>query len=265
VRGTERAHLLRGVAARQDRLEVRPLSLVRRHAARELVVVARVLRRDDPERDVADRDEREQDRLERREREHDPDRRDDAPDQAEKAVDDLERAELPLRACARELVVEVGRLEREQVDPRRDVEHPLERAPSDELREHACLLRLDRAREVERDRDQQQGGELRRDARQVARPARAEDRVEQRLRDQELRRDSRRRDELQRRRDHELAPAGAPDEPERVGEQAREVSEAPALLRVHHLPPRLPPPRTLLRRRRAVPREHAHDAVVAAA
>ena len=100
------------------------------------------------------------------------------PEEAEEAVHDLERAELALRARAGQLVVEVGRLEREQVDPRRDVEHAVERAAPDELREHARLLVLDRAREVERDGDREQRGELGRDAGEVARAARPEDRLE---------------------------------------------------------------------------------------
>ena len=63
------------------------------------------------------------------------------------------RALPPAFRGALEPVVEVRGLEREQVDPSGDVEHPIEGAPAHELAEHAALLVLDRLREVERDGD----------------------------------------------------------------------------------------------------------------
>jgi hypothetical protein len=145
------------------------------------------------------------------------------------------------------LVVEIRRLEREQVDARRHVEHAVERLAADELRKHTRLLRLDRTREVERDRDCEQCDELGRDSRQVAGLTRGENGLEEVLRDEQLGGDRDRRDELERRRDQELATPCAPDEPERIDEQTRQVAERAALLRVHHLPPRLPPAARLRR------------------
>ena len=87
------------------------------------------------------------------------DRGDDEPDDPEQPVHGLHRAELALGARALEPVVELRRLEREQVDPRGDVEHAVERAPADELAEDTALLGLDRLHEVECDRDRHERGQ----------------------------------------------------------------------------------------------------------
>jgi hypothetical protein len=61
---------------------------------------------------------------------------------------------------APEPVVEVGRLESEQVDTGCDVEHAVERAPADELAQHPAVLGLDGAREVECDGERDERDEL---------------------------------------------------------------------------------------------------------
>ena len=193
AREVEGAHFLRRVAAHEHVLEVVALPLVRRHPAREVVEVARVERRDDPERDVADDDEGEQQRLEGGQREDEADSRNRRADDPEQAVDGLQRAELALGPRPLKPVVELRRFEREQVDPRGDVQHAVDRPAADELSEHTALLALDRAREVERDRDRDQRDENRSQVPEVGARAGVQHGLEHLLGDEELDDDADRR------------------------------------------------------------------------
>jgi hypothetical protein len=238
-RQLERPDLLRRIAPDEQPEQVRALALVRGHPVHEAVEVAAVPGRDEPERDVAEEDERKQQRLDRRERDDDADHHDARARDPEQAVDRLERS--PRALCLRppQPVVEVRRLEREQVDLRRDVDYPVERAARDELAEHAAVLRLDGAGEVARDGDRDEGDELRDDVLEGAAGAGREHGVQDGLADEELRRDPERRDELEHGREQELRAAGLPDEPERVGEQPRQVApRAARALGVHDVDPR---------------------------
>ena len=119
---------------------------------------------------------------------------------------------MPLCPGALEPVVEVRGLEGEQVDPRGDVEHPIERAPPHELAEHAALLVLDRLREVERDGDGDERREHRGELSERGARARTEHGVEHRLADEQLHDDPDRRQELEHGRDEEHVATRAPHE-----------------------------------------------------
>ena len=135
-------------------------------------------------------------------------------------------------------VVEVGRLEGEQVDPGGDVENAVERPSAHEFCEHSILLGQYRLREAQQHADADEGGELGDDRSDVVGLASDEHGVEEPLDDEELDDEPDCDRQLQRGCEQQLLSSGLRDETERVGDHSRKFTQVPLGLRMHDVPPR---------------------------
>jgi hypothetical protein len=143
--------------------------------------------------------------------------------------------------------MEVRILERDQVDARRDVDDAVERTTSGELAKHARLFRFDGLDHGQQDGDPDQDPEPGQDRGEIAvGPDHGIDRL---LSGKDLRADRECRDEREDRGDEEFPAARAPNEPNRSGDEPRQVAPGslPAL-RVVNLDPRTGLLRALLAR-----------------
>ena len=227
LREAERPHLLRGIAARQQRSEVAALAVPRRHPEREAVDRLAALRRDQRGRDDDERRQRREHGLQREQRDERSGGAGQRHGDHRQAEDDHRRtADAGLRPC--HAVVERRLVERRQLDRAGDVEDPRLRVARRQLGEELLLLPPHRRDEPERRRHARQHKHARQEVPDtVARAIGGEDPVEHALAEQHDGACAQPAHELQRDRDRRLAASGRPDDPQRGDEQPREIARRP--------------------------------------